>query len=241
VEHLEQESRVFPTLPTSPTRIDMDIIEKEKRDVTKDLLNEFEKITHQPDDLSKSFICYYDLQKVWANKGRISTLLRPDDVTDILDKIQQSMYIILSILVFIGADKCLEQFRARLFQRNCKDPLLTDAALPLEENNVHFLKEQPALKRRFLEQQHMFNPITIHCRYELQEFNPFQRLPLVPVTEGLLGQGAFGDVERIGIAARYFKETRGAVYEEVSKQFSGKKKAATKKSRSTKWLARKLG
>jgi hypothetical protein len=135
------------------------------------------------------------------------------------------MYIILSILVFIGADKCLEQFRARLFQPNRKDPRLTDADLPLEENNVDFLTEQPALKRLFLEQQHRFNPITIHCRYELQEFNSFQRLPLVPVTEDhVLGQGAFGDVERIGIAARYFKETSGADYEKVSKQFSGKKK-----------------
>jgi hypothetical protein len=104
---------------------------------------------------------------------------------------------------------------------------LTDSAdLPAEDHHVDFLPE-PNLRSLFLEQQHKFKPVVINCRHKLQEFNAFQRLPFVSGTGDtgdLLGQGAFGDAERIGIPARYFKEASGADYGEASRHFNGERK-----------------
>ena len=131
--------------------------------ITHTILEEFKKATKRPSELPKSYICHYDLQRIWK-KARIRELLHPDDLPeDVLEVIQKRMFVILSILVAIGATECLAQFRRRLFDSNSHGPRMTDDDIPImEKDKIHsFLPSEPALQEQFFAVQHKFKPVVI--------------------------------------------------------------------------------
>jgi hypothetical protein len=189
-----------------------------QRRITHTILEEFKKATKRPKEPPKSYICHYDLQKIWR-KSLIQELLLPDNLPEgVLEVIQKRMFVILSILVAIGATECLAQFRSRLFPSNSHDPRMTDNDIPImEKDKIDFLRSNPALQEQFFTVQHKFKPVVISLS-DLREFKEIDsewRLPFECI-EDELGSGISGNVERVAISARYFKEVGGADYEHVS-------------------------
>src|SRR5436190_1364560 len=143
------------------------------------LHKEFEANTKRLDDPPNSFICHRDVQQIWAKRKRIQKLLYPDDIPlQILDIIQNDMIVILSILVSIGADTCLANFRTRFFDPNTTKPVRTDINIPLDLDQIDFLPdESPARRKQFYDEQWKFVPEVIQLSKKCQEIHPMRRLP----------------------------------------------------------------
>jgi hypothetical protein len=184
--------------------------------ITDSILNDFNRITRRPEDPAKSFICYYDLERIWTEE-RVRGLLSPrnprDLPNDLLLVVQQKMFTILSILVTIGAFACRIDFLARLFTSG--RPRFTDDCLPLELQDIDFLYGWQPFKEQFSHVQHKFCPVKIQQRHE--EIDPSWRLPFETIIPSL-GSGAFGDVELIGIPGGYFVNEDGSEFSKVSIQ-----------------------
>ena len=195
------------------------LVKKEaKQELIRSIGDELEKATNGPDEPGKLFICYSDVERIWADESKIETLLHPDELSqDVLAFIQQKMILILSILVMSGANLFFTQFRARLFDRGSGNAFWTDDGVPFEEDQLGFLVHDLGLLRRFYLYQFRFKPevieITRHQRK--QTVDPRVPLPFVHTITNV-GVGGYGKVDRVGIAPAYIKGEEGSVWGTVS-------------------------
>lgn len=195
----------------------------EKTKLVKTILHEIDAATKRREKPEKSFICYEDLKRIWSDKSRISILLQPDRLSqDLIHFIQEKMIMILSTLVSVDAVPCLTNFRARLFDPNSGQALLTDDGIPYEENDLTFLNSEPASQKLFYEYQYRFKPVVIQLESGQRPLlikDRKKRLPFEFIQKDV-GAGGYGQVDCVGISPRYIKEETGSSWESVSMRFS---------------------
>jgi len=188
------------------------------RELQNEIVMEFNNITRRKDSLTKSFICHYDLKKIWANIERIRKILYLSNPTDkILLVIQERMYMVLSILVAISAEKCLEEFTTRFFDKDTGEPRITDESLPLGYDEIDFLKDDEPHRWQFCREQHMFKPYVIKLRkfQDIIKIDEDYRLPFQKLEEKI-GSGSSSTVDRAWISPEYLIKADQSYYGHVS-------------------------
>ena len=167
--------------------------------------------SENPSDTSKTFICYHDLRDLWREHDLIS--LFPPELNDGERKKIKDQYLqVLSILIFIGwsSDDILARFRSEFLRAillrddaNLPFNLHADANLPFNEAQLAFLGSSANM---FRQQQFAFIPAIIEESGDgyIQMIDGNRRLPFSeqPVH---IGDGAYGNVTQVVIAARCFR------------------------------------
>lgn len=189
---------------------------RQRSELQRVILHEIALAMKLPKKEGKSFICYEDLKRIWSDKSRITSLLQLDPSQRGIDIIQESMIGIISTLMYVGANDCLADFRARLLDPSSSNPLVTDDCIPLEMDQLFFLKSEPALKLQFYKLQFQFNPVKIVLsKSRVVIKNPMERLPFESRKKNI-GSGGFGKVDLVDISPRYIKGEDGSSWETVS-------------------------
>ncbi|KUJ15960.1 kinase-like protein [Mollisia scopiformis] len=183
--------------------------ERPTQELIQEILEELDSVMKmkRPDKPAKAYACHDDLKIIWKRK-RIKALIGPSNPSDAqVDFIQKNMIIILSTLVWIGASKCLTQFRSRFFEpiASC-EARFTDKQMPcFDKDKLYFLDSEPALKGRFHENHFHFCPVKINIenRQTTQEIDPNEKLPFERIEKGV-GSGGFGKVDKVAISPKYY-------------------------------------
>jgi len=155
-------------------------------------------------DEKKSFICNQDVRLIWTTR-RISVLFNSDRERSARDLkwIEKNIIIILSILIWIGAEQHLEECVHDHFGRN--DPP-TDMDLPLlRDRQLQFL-HGTAHKGRFFDAQYLFFPIIIDVpiKQKTQVIPQKYRLPFETI-ERCVSIGGYGEVDKVTISQSYLR------------------------------------
>jgi hypothetical protein len=182
-----------------------------RQQVMKRVLEEMEAVMKRPEKPEKAYICNSDLKSIWFDKSRISALVQPNTLSQHqLDFVQKHMTVILSTLVYVGATDCLSSFASRFFDPLTQQPLLSDADFPFEVSKLNFLDSEPALQKRFYENQFRFRPVIIDLSVSghTQKVHPKVRLPFETRLKGV-GAGGYGKVDCVGISPDYIKLESG--------------------------------
>ena len=178
---------------------------------------EFKKKTKRAKIEPHAFICYQDLKGIW-NTDRIKTLLSDSHLPpDVLAIIYEQMLIILSVLVHIGARRCLDNFRHRLFYPDTAQPAFTDAKIPLPRNEIKRFLGEEFLCDQFYQHQWKFKPYRLEINEgdSVKVIEEYWRLPFEEVEENI-GSGTAGRVDRALISPKYLKNSDGSDYDMVS-------------------------
>ena len=167
--------------------------------------------SENPSDTSKTFIRYHDLRDLWREHDLIS-LFPPGFNDDQRQQIKDQYLQVLSILIFIGwsSDDILATFRFEFCRAillrdnaNLRFNLHADANLPFNEAQLAFLGSSANM---FGQQQFAFIPAIIEESGDgyIQMIDGNRRLPFSeqPVH---IGEGAYGNVTQVVIAARCFR------------------------------------
>jgi hypothetical protein len=188
------------------------------RQVIKRILDEIQSAMKLPEKREKAYICNQDLERIWSDKSRISTLLQTSYLSQgQINFVQKQMIIILSTLVFIGATDCLFSFGSRFFHPLTGQAFFTDADFPFEEKKLSFLDPEPALQPHFCDNVFRFKPVLIELETHqtTQKVHPKERLPFEIRLKGV-GAGGYGKVDCVGISPNYIKLESGFLAPHVS-------------------------
>jgi hypothetical protein len=200
-----------------------DVGQDTKAQLIETILHEINSAMKRRDKPQKSFICFEDLKRIWSDKSRISSLLQPERISqNQIHFIQENMIMVLSTLISIGADECITNFHARLFDQNSGRAFLTDDGIPYEKSQLVCLNSEPALPQLFHEHQYQFKPevIRLESGQRIQVIKDHKRrLPFERIQKDV-GVGGYGKVDCVGISPRYIKEESGSSWEDVSLLFS---------------------
>jgi hypothetical protein len=148
------------------------------------------------------FISSSELKEIWYDWMRINTVLPAISRAEQLQYIQKEMIIILSILIYRGAQ---QEFLHLIDTKGGKptDSKLNDSSLPLEIDQITFFQSPSAsaYRRSFYDDQFIFLPVEIK-ENEYQVIPPRRRLPFVWKEENI-GEGGFGEVSLIEVPSGY--------------------------------------
>ncbi|KAJ9637662.1 hypothetical protein H2199_007152 [Coniosporium tulheliwenetii] len=166
------------------------------------------------DDTLRAFICCADVERIWSESAKIATVMYPK-VWDQprLKRVQSDMILILSILVYIGAQDSF----LKLFHPETGEPLSVDSDLPLEDEQLDFL-DSPGHRQTFDERQFWFIPETVHETFsqKTQVIKDVRRRLPFEYREENVGMGGYGEVSLICIPPGYIKhEERGGSDQEL--------------------------
>ncbi|KAF7163793.1 hypothetical protein CNMCM6106_000556 [Aspergillus hiratsukae] len=183
------------------------------RRTTAEIISDLKSITKLSDEPARSFICKHDLEKLWQDKERIRRLLPAATKDSVIALVQKELFVILSILVLIGAISQHSDILEKLL-RDDHTPRYKDDQIPLSLGRIAEFLEPPH-ESLFHEKQYLFCPFIIDCNQvdQVRDVKPDLRLPFEKQAE--LGLGSFGQVDLIKIAPRCFRESEGAEYPEV--------------------------
>lgn len=156
------------------------------------------------EDEKKSFICNQDVIPIWTAR-RINALFNSGGERSAreLNQIRKEIIVILSIIVWIGAEQYLEDCVDDHFERS--DPP-RDSDLPLRNHQIQFLGGSTAQKGLFLHAQYLFIPIIIDVpiKQKTQVVPRRYRLPFQTI-ERRLFTGGYGEVDKVTIAQSYLR------------------------------------
>lgn len=105
-----------------------------------------------------NYIGFEHIKSAWADLETIEQALPSIDKEQAI-LIQQNLPRFLSILIYLNAADCLDNFHDRFFDQGGR-PLYSDAALPLPDESIPNIGDN-VLKERFFEDQHIFTPVSI--------------------------------------------------------------------------------
>jgi hypothetical protein len=176
--------------------------------IQKEIDEKFQERGKRDGKPNRAFICFSELQDIWGDQSRISSVIPGLQDGRKVRYIQEKMIIILSILIYIGA---VNEFN-NLFQSEGNDverPILTDADLPLNSNQMQsFIRTHghASYPRRsaFFTEQYLFIPehIPDHRSRSIMEVPQEKRLPFIWKKE-IIGEGGFGEVSLIEVPKGY--------------------------------------
>jgi len=195
-----------------------EIVTVQVQQVTKRILVEIQSAMKLPEKREKAYICKHDLERIWSDQSRISTLLQTSSLSQgQINFVQKQMIIILSTLVFIGATDCLFSFGSRFFHPLTGQAFFTDADFPFEKEKLSFLDSEPALQPHFCDDVFRFKPVLIELENHqtTQKVLPKERLPFESRLKGV-GAGGYGKVDCVGISPNYIKLESGFFSPNVS-------------------------
>ncbi|GIK06666.1 hypothetical protein Aspvir_002316 [Aspergillus viridinutans] len=179
---------------------------------TAEIIHDLNSITKCPEDLNRCFICKHDLEKLWQDKERIRRLLPDSTKAAVIALVQREMFVILSVLVLIGAIWQDSDILKKLLKDD-DTPRYKDDDIPLSLDRIaEFL--DPPHDGLFHEKQFRFCPFIVDCHQTQQVHDVPQNWRLPFDKEEELGLGSFGQVDLVKIAPRCFKEVGGAEYPE---------------------------
>jgi hypothetical protein len=188
-----------------------ELVKVQVRQVMRRVLDEMQSAMKLPEKPEKAYICNHDLERIWSDKSRISTLLQTSSLSQgQINFVQKQMIIILSTLVFIGATDCLFSFGSRFFHPLTGQAFFTDADFPFGEEKLGFLDPEPALQPHFCDNVFRFKPVLIELEtpQTTQKVHPKERLPFESRLKGV-GAGGYGKVDCVGISPNYIKLESG--------------------------------
>lgn len=113
-----------------------------------------------PNDTSRAFIQFEHIRNAWSGLGTIRQALRPAILSDgEVQQIQDDLLRFLSILLWLCATECLDNFEHYFFDQNRK-LLHSDQHLPLSLESIPGFGAG-ALAYLFHDAQHYFTPVSI--------------------------------------------------------------------------------
>jgi hypothetical protein len=183
--------------------------------VTEDIMNKM----NRREKTKLKFVCDADLQRIiylHANHLFAFEHWHKDQANLVLEK----CYLVLGVLVYIGAFTHLQSLRDIFFQKgemNLSPTALTNDKLWVKDEAQLSFLDTPHLRNAFLDQQWIIKP------YTFQEEKPSRRLDVpsnarLPFTRGSreVGTGAFGRVSAVIVGGRHYINSNGQRYENVS-------------------------
>jgi hypothetical protein len=186
--------------------------------VTEDIM----KRMKQRDKSKLKFVCDADLQRIMdlhANQLFAFEHWHNEQADLVLEK----CYLVLGILVFIGAFTHLPSLRDIFFQkgeRKLSPTALTNDKLWLKDDSQLSFLDTAQLRYAFLDLQWIIKPYTFY------EEKPSRRLDVpsnarLPFTHAFreVGTGAFGRVSAVVVGGRHYINSSGQRYENVSAEF----------------------
>ena len=161
---------------------------------------------HRNSESHKSFICQYDLDRIWEAPKTIKKLLGHETWTEAeIATIQEKFTKILSIIILINSSDCIRRFRSLFFDTTGSQNARTDDEIPFTMEQLSFLDISSRIL--FYEKQFVVKPEYIRNtrKQENQVIPANHRLPFVYEKSGI-GWGGYGTVDEVGIAPGYLKQ-----------------------------------
>ncbi|KAF7169103.1 hypothetical protein CNMCM5623_001911 [Aspergillus felis] len=162
---------------------------------TAEIIHDLNSITKRPEDLNRCFICKHDLEKLWQDKERIRRILPDSTKSAVIALVQRELFVILSILVLIGAISQDSDILKKLL-KDGNTLRYKDDNIPLSLDQIaEFL--DPPHESLFHEKQFRFCPFIVDCHRTQQVHDVPQnwRLP-------------FDKEEELGLACKKFHVPR---------------------------------
>ena len=179
----------------------MDARRKECENARRQVYDGFEHAMKRQDAKALTYICREDVKAAWPGKDFISKVI-PADLSSLeKDHIWQKSIVVLSILIYIGADTILERFRTYFLGPEMNSRC--DDCLPFRGPQLDFI-EDVVRRRDFEDRQYVFLPQEIResAHQVTQVIDPKIRLPLEEVKEDTF-IGGYGDVNEVIISRAY--------------------------------------
>ena len=109
----------------------------------------------------KQYICWHDISPFWTTNNILGVLQGQALTGSELSYLKERLLKVLSILVYIKADDCLDNFRILFFDDHTRVEL-SDSDLPLATPDLLPQLNTNELKSKFLRHQYLFNPVRMH-------------------------------------------------------------------------------
>ena len=170
---------------------------------------------HRSAEPHKSFICQYDLDRIWEAPKNIGKLLGHETWTEAeIATIQKKFTKILSTIILINSSDCIRRFRSLFFDTIGTQNPRTDDKIPFTMEELSFLDISSGTL--FYEKQFVVNPEYVKNtrKQENQVIPANHRLPFVYEKSGI-GWGGYGTVDEVGIAPGYLKQETGTNWPNV--------------------------
>lgn len=125
-------------------------------------------ITRPKDKEYANYIGFERIKLTWADLETIEQALPSIDKSQAI-LIQQNLLRFLSILIYLNAADCLDNFHDRFFDQGGR-PLYSDEVLPLPAESIPNIGDN-LLKDKFFEDQHIFTPVSIWFVIDYKQYH----------------------------------------------------------------------